>query len=101
MANYTVSTLDDELFNGGNLAAEAADGGGLSLREALELAQGNGAAVADVITFQVSLAGGTLTLTQGHLTIAGSVTIDGDVNGDDSADITIDGDASQVFAITA
>ena len=35
MANYTVSILTDDVFNGGNLAAETADGGGLSLREAL------------------------------------------------------------------
>ena len=37
-ATYSVTTLDDQEFDGGDLAAELADGGGLSLREALALA---------------------------------------------------------------
>ena len=43
MANYTVTTLADETFQGGNETAETGDGAGLSLREALALANGNGA----------------------------------------------------------
>jgi hypothetical protein len=48
MANFTVTTLADEAFGGGNLAAETGDGAGLPLREALGLANGN--AEADEIT---------------------------------------------------
>jgi predicted outer membrane repeat protein len=95
MANYTVSTLGDELFNGGNLAAETADGNGLSLREALALANGN--ASTDDITFAAALAGGTLFLAQGNgqlsITTDG-ITIDGDIDGNATADITIDADSA-------
>ena len=74
------------------------DGTGLSLREALALANGN--AEADDITFAAGLAGGTLTLTNGELVITSNVTIDGDVNGDNVADITVSGnDVSRVFNI--
>ena len=37
MPNYIVTTLPDDAFGGGTLAAGTADGGGLSLREALAL----------------------------------------------------------------
>ncbi len=37
MANFIVTTLTDEALGGGTLAAETADDGGLSLREALAL----------------------------------------------------------------
>ena len=86
MANITVTTLDDTV-NAGD--------GVLSLREALALANGNGSAETDTITFAAGLAGGTLVLTSGQqLAITtDDITIDGDVNGDDVADITISGDA--------
>jgi len=94
MANYTVSILTDDVFNGGNLAAETADGGGLSLREALALANGNGNA-SDNITFAPGLAGGTLFLTNGELGIStDAITIDGDINGNDTPDITISADSA-------
>jgi predicted outer membrane repeat protein len=62
-----------------------------SLREALALA--NSTAAADTIAFAASLAGQTLTLTQGALAITTSLTINGDTNGDGQTDITISGDA--------
>ena len=95
-----VSTANDEAFGGGTLAAESADGGGLSLREALAFANAN--ANADHITFAANLAGQTLVLTRGQLSITQDVTIDGDTNGDNKADITISGNnASGIFAVTA
>jgi hypothetical protein len=95
---FRVTTAADEAFGGGSLAAETADGGGLSLREALGLANAN--ADADRIGFAASLAGQTLVLTGGQLSINNDVAIDGDTNGDDKADITISGNsASRIFNI--
>src|SRR5262245_42645797 len=97
MANFTVTTLADETFQGSETTG-APDGAGLSLREALALANAN--ADADAISFAAGLSGGTLTLTNGELTISTDVAIDGDVNGDGKADITISGnDASRIFLI--
>jgi hypothetical protein len=106
MATFTVTTLADETFQGSETSG-APDGAGLSLREALALANGN--AEADEITFAAGLAGGTLFLTTGqHLAITtDGITIDGDIDGDGDADITIDADsaaglddaASRVFEI--
>jgi hypothetical protein len=91
MADFIVTTLNDEL-DSADTNASTFDSNDLSLREALALA--NGTAGADTITFA---AGGTLTLTQGALTVA-DVTIDGDVNGDNVADVTINGNnASRVI----
>jgi predicted outer membrane repeat protein len=105
MANFTVGILSDDAFNNGDLIAETADGGGLSLREAIALANGNGA-TPDTITFQENLAGGTLTLTNApgfrslNITTDG-VTINGDVNNDGTPDITISGNnAGSVFQIS-
>ena len=77
MANFIVTSLSD---------TTAADGV-TTLREAIELA--NASAGADTITFDASLAGGLLRLTQGEMTITDSVTIDAA-----GQDITITGDAS-------
>ena len=60
MANFIVTTLNDELDAADTVAATA-NPNDLSLREALALTQENGAGVADVITFHPSLAPGTLT----------------------------------------
>ena len=85
------STTDD--FGGGNIATESADGFGLSLREAIGLANAN--AGADIITFAPALLpGGTITLGGTQLTISDDVTIDGDIDNDGTPDITIDGNAS-------
>jgi parallel beta-helix repeat protein/predicted outer membrane repeat protein len=93
---FTVTTFDDEAYGGGGLADELADGSGLSLREAIGLANA-GAASADTIVFAAALAGGTLTLANGHLVLSSSLTIDGDLNGDDVADITIDAQGNSRF----
>ena len=90
MADFEVTTFDDETFNGGSLAEETADGGGLSLREAIALA--NDDAEADTITFDLDPGDTTLRLTEGTLVItnaltidgAGAVTITGDVDGNDT-----------------
>jgi predicted outer membrane repeat protein len=105
MATFTVTTLADETFEGSETSG-APNGAGLSLREALALANGNGEA--DEITFAAGLAGGTLFLQSGELAITtDGITVDGDIDGDGDADITIDADsaaglddaASRVFVI--
>ncbi|MEO0682658.1 MAG: hypothetical protein AAF192_19835, partial [Pseudomonadota bacterium] len=79
MATFIVDQAGDDA------AAEAA---GLTLREALALAaagQGD-----DRIEFSDALAGETIFLGErGELTVASSVVIDGDVDGDGTGDITI------------
>ena len=98
MATYTVTTNLDEDF-GASLAADKADGDGLSLREAIHWA--NQTTTADTVDFDASLGGTTLVLTQGKLVISEDLTVDGDIDGNDSADITISGNnASRIFDIT-
>ena len=94
MAIYTVTSLDDtgdDASVSGVLADEIADGGGLSLREAVLLANAN--AGADEIVFDGALAGGLIRLVQGELLVTDALTVDGsgigltitgDANGDDS-----------------
>ena len=53
-AAYTVTTLDDQEYDGGDLADETADGGGLSLREALALTNADPLS-ADTINFDRGL----------------------------------------------
>ncbi|MEP3232649.1 MAG: choice-of-anchor Q domain-containing protein, partial [Hyphomicrobiales bacterium] len=96
MTNFIVTTNVDENDAG---ATQGASGGtGLSLREALSLAQANGSGVADTITFDTSVftggANSVIRLINGQLSLPGTVTIDGagatdvtitgDVNGDDT-----------------
>jgi CSLREA domain-containing protein len=99
MADFIVTTLADTVDATDNV---------VSLREALALANGNGSAESDTITFDASLAGGTLFLTSGQqLAITTDrITVDGDRDGDGDPDITIDADptgpdtaASRVFFI--
>lgn len=78
----------------------ASNDGVTSLREALALAKGD----QDVaITFDDSLKGATLTLAQGQLDVGdetANLTIDGDLDNDGTADITLDaGGASRVMEI--
>jgi hypothetical protein len=100
-ASLVVTTLSDSTDNdygGSDIVAETADGGGLSLREALALA--NADPDANTITFDASLAGGTLTLGGSELSIFEDVSITGDIDGDHRADILIDGNGlSGVFHI--
>ena len=96
MGTYTVTTLDDETAATTDLATETADGAGLSLREAIAIA--NAAGGSHTIEFDSGLAGGALTLINGVLSTTADITIDGDTNGDDAADITIDGnDATRIL----
>jgi hypothetical protein len=79
MATFTVTNLHDS--------------GAGSLRAALSLANDG-----DTITFAQNLAGGTLILTSGELDITKTLTINGDLDGNGSPDITISGNnASRVF----
>jgi uncharacterized protein YjbI with pentapeptide repeats len=71
-----------------------------SLREAVDFANSN--ADASIITFDASLDGETVTLAGTELTLTSDITIDGDIDGDNVADITIDGDdQSRVFNISS
>ncbi|MEM6382687.1 MAG: choice-of-anchor Q domain-containing protein, partial [Pseudomonadota bacterium] len=97
MANFVVTTLQDENDSGATVGSPI--GTGLSLREAIALANAN--PDADTITFDAGLAGQTITLTLGQLALTSDMTIDGDIDGDERADITVSGDdASRVFTIT-
>ena len=74
------------------------DSGVGSLRQAI--ADANATAGADEITFDSILNDQTITLTSGQLTITESLTINGDINGDGTADITLDaGSNSRVINI--
>jgi len=76
------------------------DAGAGSLRQAI--IDANGAAGADTIDFTAGLAGGTIVLTSGDLVISSDIDIDGDINGDNAADITVSGNnASRVFTLTS
>ncbi|WP_119270923.1 choice-of-anchor Q domain-containing protein [Taklimakanibacter deserti] len=91
MTNFVVTVLADE--DDGNISA-----GDLSLREAIALANAN--PDADTITFAPALAGKTISLTD-ELVLTSDVTIDGDINGDNKADVTISGNsAHRIFNIT-
>jgi len=92
MATFTVTTLADE--NDPTPTEQNPGGLGLSLREALVLANASGDA--DTILFDPSLADGTLYLTSGQelLISTDGITIDGDINGDGTPDITISADSS-------
>ena len=87
--NLTVTTLDD---------TTVADDGLVSLREAIAYAKANGGGT---VTFASSLSGGTITLGS-SLTIdfTDSITIDGDINNNGTADITLSGDARRILNIS-
>ena len=86
---FTVDRLDDV----------TADDGQTTLREAIALADAASSSRTPIITFASS---GTITLTQGELVIPSDMIIDGDVDGDGSADITISGgNTSQVIENTS
>ncbi|MAX96973.1 MAG: hypothetical protein CL559_14140 [Alphaproteobacteria bacterium] len=101
MAILTVTTRADEAFDGGEPTAST-DGQGLSLREAIALANSG-----DTITFDASLSGQTILLGDANgdgvvsggevateLGINKALTIDGDLDDDMSADISLDGAGS-------
>ncbi len=100
MALFIVTTTADDVqdgpdaFNGGDLAAETSDGEGLSLREAVGLA--NAAPDPDEIMFDATVFGelGVVRLVGGPLEIAHVLAVDGDVDGDGDPDVLITGDVS-------
>ncbi len=72
------------------------DSGADSLRQAIADANAG-----DTITFAAGLAGQTITLTSGQLSVTKDLTIDGDLNNDGAPDITVSGNnASRVFDIS-
>ncbi|ODN70128.1 hypothetical protein [Methylobrevis pamukkalensis] len=81
MTTFTVTIATDE--SDGDLSI-----GDLSLREAIAIASAG-----DTINFDASLSGAELRLTMGELVLTSDITIDGDIDGDDRADIVISGDA--------
>jgi predicted outer membrane repeat protein len=96
--SLVVTTLADNPYDGGTLAQELAEGNGLSLRQALGLANANPGP--HTVTFAPNLAGGTIHLTNGELDVTNGVTIDGDITGNGTPGITIDaGGASRVFDV--
>src|SRR5262245_41216388 len=90
MTIFTVTTLVDE--NDAGETAAGSLGTGLSLREAIALANANSGA--DDITFAAGLSGGTIRLTLGTLQVnTAALTINGDLGNDGTANITITADA--------
>ena len=65
-----------------------------SLREAVAAVNDGTQPPGTAITFDPSLAGGVLRLTQGELTLDGEMRIDGDADGDGIGDIVLSGDAA-------
>lgn len=93
MANYVVTsrldTGDDRVVTG-DLSAEMADGGGLSLREAVLLA--NATIEADTITFDPGAFSSRRDIIVGEpLTLSSDITIDGDIDGDGRRLVVLDG----------
>lgn len=87
MTTFTVTTTANETYDAGDLAAESADGTGLSLNEAVGLA-GDG----DTITFDASLSGSSINFS--YITITGiTLTFDGDLDDNGTPDITLDSNA--------
>ncbi|MFC4346915.1 beta strand repeat-containing protein [Kordiimonas lipolytica] len=84
MATLTVNTTTNDSYDGGDLAAETADGTGLSFKEALGLAQDG-----DTITFDGSLSGSSIVEATSYF-ITTDITIDGDLDNDGTPDITLD-----------
>lgn len=97
LATFTVTTALDDPFGGGTLAQETDDGGGLSLREAIGLA--NAGARQDTIVFDDAVfdAGDRIVLTEAtRLLVTNDLVIDGAIDGG-SATVTIDGNITGGF----
>jgi Ca2+-binding RTX toxin-like protein len=85
MATFTVTNTNDS--------------GAGSLRQAV--ADANLTGENDTIQFAANTSG-TVVLTSGQLAITGTITIDGDTNGDNKADYTVSGnDASRIFSVSS
>lgn len=85
-----------------DLATDMSDGGGLSLREAIGNAQSGDVIVFDLDSDTDGSQGGTITFgPNAPLVISTSLTINGDVDDDGVADVTIDADgATRVFTVS-
>jgi len=99
LANLVVTTTVDDGINAGGLLADAADNGGLSLREALAYASPGGVITFDAAVFGQDADTGNNTTIRldnalGTLFIDKTVTIEGDINDDEIADVTISGDGA-------
>ena len=84
-----VTTLSNESFTDRSLTEEINDGDGLSLIEAIAFA--NTTDADEEIVFAPELMGGTIFLGGTTLEITDTLSIDGDIDGDGKADITLDG----------
>lgn len=90
----TLSDTGDDASPGASLTEDQSDGNGLSLREALHWARNK-----DIINFNQ---GGTIILNGTQLTINSTVQINGDLNNDAVADVTISGNqASRVMRVSS
>lgn len=89
LETFTVNSTGD---------TEDANDGVTTLREAITAA--NSTTAADTITFASSLSGDTITLANGELVITNNLSIDGDLDNNDTADITVSGNNStRVFNV--
>ena len=101
LATLTVTTGADtgsDASFGANQAADLADGAGLSLREALHWAQSG-----DTVTFSADMTISLSTKAGGDslLILNKNLTIDGDLDNNGTADVTVNGNAaSRVLSIT-
>ncbi|WP_417457610.1 hypothetical protein [Kordiimonas sp.] len=105
MATLIVTTNSDSGVDNTtdtDLATDMSDGGGLSLREAIGNAQSGDVIVFDLDSDTDGSQGGTITFgPNAPLVISTSLTINGDVDDDGVADVTIDADgASRVFTVS-
>ncbi len=93
---YTGTLANITVTDGGDDQASGVDysGGLITLREALWIANNN--SQNDTIIFDASLSGSTITLNYGELEISSSqsVTINGDISGNGSYDVTLDGNTN-------
>ncbi|WP_172298932.1 choice-of-anchor Q domain-containing protein [Pseudoruegeria sp. HB172150] len=95
MATLVVTTLADEPLTSStspDLATESGDGAGLSLREAIGLAEAD--PDADTILFAEDLANGRIALAGRTLEITTDITIDGDAIGGTTSRIVVDAEHS-------
>ncbi|WP_420429032.1 hypothetical protein [Kordiimonas sp.] len=106
MATLIVTTNSDSGVDNTtdtDLATDMSDGGGLSLREAIGNAQSGDTIVFDLDSGTDGSQGGTITFgPNAPLVISTSLTINGDVDDDGVADVTIDADdGDNVFTVSS
>lgn len=91
----------DDATTAASYAQDLADGDGLSLREALAWALGGDAITFDLDPLTPGPQGGTIVLGGSPVTVTTGVAIDGDLDDDGAADVTISaGGASRVMAVS-